>query len=89
MPNETVEGVIEFARLPLVDPRRNRLIPATSGVAVRARARLAERNEFEASADTVLEDHLDVRLTIDLDRFDVMLGHTTSVGAGPGYRSTW
>jgi uncharacterized protein YqjF (DUF2071 family) len=55
------------------------LIAGAPCVAVGARARLSERTEFEAGANTILEEDLDVRLTVHFDGFDVMLGHVTSV----------
>ena len=72
-------GVGDRDRLALVDPRGDRLIAGALGVAVGAGTRLAQGAEFESCADTVLEEHLDVRLTVHFDGFDVMLGHVTSV----------
>ena len=72
-------GVGDRDRLALGDPRSDRLITGALGVAVGAGARLAERAEFESSADAVLEEDLDMRLTVHFDGFDVMLGHVTSV----------
>jgi len=55
------------------------LLPGALRVAVGARARLAQGAEFESRTNTVLEEHLDVRLSVHFDGFDVMLGHVTSV----------
>ena len=72
-------GVGDRDRLALVDPGCDRLVTRSFGVAVGARARLAQRAECETGADTVLEEDLDVRSTVHFDGFDVMLGHVTSV----------
>ena len=66
-------------RLTLVDPGSDRLVTRPPGVAVRTRARLAQRTEFETGANTVLEKDFDVRSTVHFDGFDVMLGHVRSV----------
>ena len=72
-------GVGDRDGLTLVDPRRDRLITNAPRIAVGARTCLSQRTELEAGANTVFEEDLDVRLTVHFDRFDVMLGHVTSV----------
>jgi uncharacterized protein len=72
-------GIGDRDRFASFDRRLNRLTTASLGVAVRARARETQRTEFESGTDPVLEEHLDVRSTVDFDGFDVMLGHVASV----------
>ncbi len=72
-------GVGDRDRLALVDPGRHRLVAGAPRIAVGAGAGLAKRSEFEAGPHAVLEEDLDVRLTVHFDGFDVMLGHVTSV----------
>ena len=62
-----------------IDPRRHGLITCAFGIALGAGACLAERRQLEAGSNTILEEHLDVRLTVHFDGFDVMLGHVVSV----------
>jgi hypothetical protein len=61
------------------DRRLDGLASGSFGVAVGTRARETQRSEIESRTDTVLEEHVDVRLTVDFDGFDVMLGHVASV----------
>lgn len=72
-------GVGDRDRFATFDRRLDGLAPSSSGVAVGARARQSEWTEFEPSSYAVVEQHLDVRLTVHFDRFDVMLGHMSSV----------
>lgn len=66
-------------RLTAFDRRLDGLAPGALGVAVRTRARETQRSELESGTDTVFEEHVDVRLTVHFDGFDVMLGHVASV----------
>ena len=72
-------GIGDRDRLTLVNPWRHRLIAGAPRIALGARACLTQRAEVEAGTYTVLEEDLDVRLTVHFDGFDVMLGHVTSV----------
>lgn len=77
-------GVDDRDRSPLIDPRRHRLIAGPLRIAIGAGTRFTERAEFEPGADTIVEEHLDMRPTVHFDRFDVMLGHVTSVPTTTG-----
>ncbi len=79
-------GIGDRDRLAAFDGRLDGLTACALGVAVRARARKAERAEFEPYADPVLEEDLDMRPTVHFDGFDVMLGHVASVPSGVAAR---
>lgn len=72
-------GVGDRDRLAALDPWLDRLVTGAFGVAVGAGAGQPEWSELETGANTVLEQHLDVRLAVHFDGFDVMLGHVASV----------
>ena len=72
-------GVGDRDRFSAFDRQLDGLTPGAFGVAVGTRARQAERTEFESGTEAVLEEHVDVRLTVHFDRFDVMLDHVASV----------
>ncbi len=38
-----------------------------------------QRPDFKSGANTVGEEHLDMRCAVDVDRFAVVCGHTASV----------
>ncbi len=66
-------------RIATLDAGLHGLSPRPLRVAVGARAGQTQGCELEPDAHTVLEQHLDVGLTIDFDGLDVMGGHGSTL----------
>jgi uncharacterized protein YqjF (DUF2071 family) len=72
-------GVGDSDRVASFNRWLHRLSTDAFGVAVGTGTRHPQRPEFETGPHAVFEEHLDVRLAVYFDRFDVMLGHVASV----------